>query len=232
MKRSVLLVAAVSLTLVLAGCTGSIPGTGGAAADTTTDGSDPGSGEDGGAGDGDVPGTVAGDGSWEPFRFDRPGTYTFDVFVEGEGEGSLVWDVEELSENEMTATVTYDVGDTRFEQTVTGDSDAVFGELLYTPAGALLLTTTMTPGSWYGDRDLSVGDGWSYQTSEGSGSFEVTGTDSVGGIACYTTEMIVDGTTLHEACIAPDHGIAPHSAYYNDDGTRSMEIRLVSYEAR
>jgi hypothetical protein len=101
---------------------------------------------------------------------------------------------------------------------------------MMTPAGGLLVLTLYTPMGWYGGYDLAVGNEWSITTEDGTAEFRVTGTGSYAGVQCYATEMTIDGTTQHEACLSPELGLAPYSAWYDEDGTLVMEIELVSYE--
>ncbi|MFW6376904.1 MAG: hypothetical protein ACOC0F_02915 [archaeon] len=150
--------------------------------------------------------------------------------MEDEGSGTLVWDVQRVSADQVTARIDYDVGGSSYESTITGTSDVARQQLLTTPAGALLVTTTFTPGLWYGGQELVVGNGWSYRTGEGSGSFQITEQRTVAGITCFATEMKIDGELRHEGCLSPDHGLAPYSAWYDDDGELLMEITLVDYE--
>jgi hypothetical protein len=245
-RRFLPLVAA--LLVALAGCATvtDLDGSDGGADDDDPDADDPGAddgdGDDaGGAGDGagdgdDDFGPGDGDetppsGTWEPFAFDRPGKYTFDVYSEEDGAGTLVYDVREIDDDTVTVAIDYETADSSYEQTITAAEDEVWGQLLFTPAGPLLFSTIYTPGLMFAGEELEVGDGWSYSDSSGSSSVRITGTTTVGGLACYTTEMKSDDTTVHESCLAPGHGVAPYSAYYDDDGTVTSRIELVSYEA-
>ncbi len=217
----------VVLTVLLAGCVGGV----GVDSDSTPTATPTSSGSNGGGGSGG--GGSSGDlepGSWEVLEFDQPATYTYDIFVEGEGEGSLVWDVQSVDGDTITVRTVYDLGGERFESTVTGTRETVQSQLYANPAGILLLTTMFTPSAWYAGQELEVGSGWSYQTAEGSASFEVTGVDTYAGVDCFASEMQVDGTVLYEGCFSPDLGLAPYTAYYNEDGSLSMEMVLVSYE--
>jgi hypothetical protein len=198
-------------------------------------GADDGDGSGGdGAGDSDFGPGDGGDtppaGTWGPFAFDRPGKYTFEVYSEPDGEGTLVYDVRELDDDTVTVAIDYETADTSYEQTITAAEDEVRGQLLFTPAGPPLFSTVYTPGLIFAGEELEVGDGWSYSDSSGSSSVRITGTTTVGGLACYTTEMKSDGMTVHESCLAPGHGVAPYSAYYDDEGAVTSRIELVSYE--
>ncbi|MFD1645620.1 hypothetical protein [Haloarchaeobius litoreus] len=223
-------VALVVLTVLLAGCVG-----GGVGVDSTETGTptSSGGGSGGGNGGGGGGGGGSGDlepGSWNVLEFDQPATYTYDIYVEEEGSGTLVWDVQEVDGDTITIRTVYELGEERYESTVTGTKETVQSQLYANPAGILLLTTMFTPSAWYGGQELEVGSGWSYQTQEGSASFEVTGVQTYAGVDCFYSEMIVDGTTLHEGCFSPDLGLAPYTAYYNEDGSLSMSMELVSYE--
>ncbi|MCT9097214.1 hypothetical protein [Haloarchaeobius sp. HME9146] len=222
--------------MVTAGCLSG--GTGGDADPTDTQspgdaGDGAGGSGDGDAGDGD---TGSGDssslqpGEWTVFDFDEPATYTYDVYMEGEGEGELIWDVQSVDGDTVTVRMVYDVAGERFDSTITGTKETVQSQLYTNPAGILLVTTMFTPATWYAGQDLSEGTKWSYTTQDGSASFAVTGTNTYANVECYTSEMTVDQQVLHEGCFAPQLGLAPYTAYYNEDGSLSMEMKLVSYE--
>ena len=220
----------VVLTVLLAGCVG-----GGnvddSATTVATTSSSAGSGGDGSSGSGG--GGSSADlepGTWSVLTFDRPATYTYDIFAEGDGEGSLVWDVQSVDGDTITVRTVYELGGERSESTITGSRETVQSQLYANPAGVLLLTTMFTPSAWYAGQELEVGSGWSYRTGEGSSSFEVTSIDTYAGVDCFASEMRVDGTVLYEGCFSPDLGLAPYTAYYNEDRSLSMEMVLVSYE--
>ncbi|WP_435364257.1 hypothetical protein [Haloarchaeobius sp. DYHT-AS-18] len=236
MNRRLVLAVVLSLCMVTAGCLSG--GTGGDADATDTqspgDAGDGAGGSGGGdAGDGDAGGS--GDssslqpGEWTVFDFDEPATYTYDVYMEGEGEGQLIWDIQSVDGDTVTVRMVYDVGDERYESTVSGTKETVQSQLYTNPAGILLVTTMFTPATWYAGQDLSEGTKWSYTTQDGSASFAVTGTSTYADVECYTSEMTVDQQVLHEGCFAPQLGLAPYTAYYNEDGSLSMEMKLVSY---
>ncbi|WP_435347487.1 hypothetical protein [Haloarchaeobius sp. HRN-SO-5] len=220
MTRRTVLTAMVVVCVLLAGCV-----SGGGDVPTTST-----AGSDGNGGDGSGDSSTLDGGSWALLEFDRPATYTYDVYVEGEGSGTLVWDVQEVDGDTVTVRTVYEMGDERYESTVTGTKETVEGQLYSTPAGILVVTTMFTPSTWYAGQDLRVGTQWSYQTAEGSASFEVTGVESYGDVDCYRSEMRVDGSVLYEGCFAPDLGLAAYTAYYDEDGSLSMEMELVSYE--
>jgi len=242
MRRRTFL-AAVSLSTLgsLAGCAGdgSDDGdTGGtdttSPPDTTPDGSSPGTTPAGGTPATTASGTTPSGGTPEPgtwtvFDFTRPGRWEYDVYLQDSGEGTVTLDVQSVSADSITVKVTTDLGEQQFQTTYTGPPESVRAQVLGNPAGVLLSTTMFAPAAWYAGRELTVGTQWSYTTSEGSASFAVTGTDSVAGVDCYRTRMQVDGTTVYESCLSPDHGLAPYTAWYAEDGTLEMEMRLRSY---
>ncbi|MFC7045547.1 hypothetical protein ACFQH6_09175 [Halobacteriaceae archaeon GCM10025711] len=216
----------VALLVVLAGCVGGAPADSGTATTTEAPTTEPGQTT---AATGDDDGMESGE--WALFDFDKPATYTYDVYIRDEGEGTLVWDVQSIDGDRATVRVVYEMAGERFESTMTGDKDTVTSQLFATPAGLVLVTTMFTPAAWYAGQELQVGNQWAYQTPKGSASFAVTGTDTIAGVDCFTTEMRVNGTVVHEAAVSPALGLAPHAAYYDEDGTLEMELRLVSYEA-
>lgn len=236
----VLVVAAV---LVLAGCTGGGPAADDATVETTTtapgggaqaDGGDGTGGDGADGGDGAGSADAAGDRTWEFMRFSEPARYTFELRSEEEpGVGTLVWDVTAIDGDAVTVTMTYEMGETRTETTVSGDSETVRSQLMMTPAGPFLIASWFSPmAGYYEDRELAVGEEWSYSTPRGSASFAVTGTETMAGVECYRSEMQVNGSVVYEGCFAPDLGVAPYTAYHDEDGTRVLAVELVAYERR
>lgn len=234
--RFVLVVAVLVLT---AGCL-----TGGGAAPESPDasaggdgasgdgaGGDSGSGDgasDGGSGD-DAPDSTDSAGEWEPFAFDQPARYEYEVFMEGDGTGTIVWDVQSVTDGEYTVTLVYEMGDERYESTATGTKDTVVQQFFTNPGGIVLVTTMSQPAVWYEGRELSTGTKWSYSTPQGSASFAITGTDTIAGVDCWRSEMKINDSVFHEACFSPDLGLAPYAAYYGEDGTLEMSLTLVDY---
>ncbi|WP_227131313.1 hypothetical protein [Halorubellus salinus] len=230
--RFVLVVAVLVLTAgCLTGGGGGAPETDGSSGDGASDGGD--SNDGGDSSDGDAPDSSDGDavsGEWEPFAFDTPARYEYAVFMEGDGEGAIVWDVESVDDGEYTVTLVYEMGDERYETTATGTKDTVVQQFFTNPGGIVLVTTMSQPAVWYEGRDLSTGTKWSYSTPQGSASFAVTGTDTIARVDCWTSEMRINDSVFHEACFSPDLGLAPYAAYYGEDGTLEMSLTLVSYE--
>ena len=239
--RFVLVVAVLVLTAgCLTGGGGATPttaGDGGGEGDadgagSDSDGGDEASDTDGGDGASDTDGDDTTDsdlaGEWEPFAFDQPARYEYEVFMQGDGTGSIVWDVRSVSDGEYTVDLVYEMAGERFETTATGTTDTVVQQLYANPGGIVLATTMYQPAAYYEGRDLSTGT--SYTTPEGSASFAITGSDSVGGVACSTSEMRIDDGVVHEACFSPSLGLAPFAAYYDEDGTLEMSLTLVAYE--
>lgn len=239
--RFVLVVVVLVLTAgCLTGGSGGVPESDGAGGDGGDGGAGDGDAGDGATGDGgdssdgDAPdssdGGEAASGEWEPFAFDTPARYEYDVFIEGDGEGTIVWDVESVDDGEYTVTLVYEMGDERYESTATGTKDTVVQQFFTNPGGIVLVTTMSQPAIWYEGRDLTTGTKWSYSTPQGSASFAVTGTDTYAGVDCWTSEMKINESVFHEACFSPDLGLAPYAAYYGEDGTLEMSLTLVSYE--
>lgn len=225
--RRVALAATLCFVVVLAGCGGgglpANPGNAPGGTDTTVDGGpeSPDGGSNGPSGD---------SGQWEPLQFDQEATYTYDVFLEGQGEGRLVWEVVDTSGEGATVSVHYELGETTYDATISGTRDDIRGQLAASPAGQFFLLGVFSPTlGYYENRELAVGNSWSVTTQDGSASFEVTSKDSYAGVECFASEMRVDGTLAHEGCFSPDVGLMPYTAYYDDTGTLQLEMTLVEY---
>ncbi|SER58249.1 hypothetical protein [Natrinema salaciae] len=202
----------------LSGCVG----------DTTT--GEPAADRGDGARDGDG-NTDTADAIWNPFEFDRPVTYTYEIYSTDDGSGTLVWDVTDVTDDGATVALQYDTAETQFETTVTGSKDDLQGQLLMTPAGPFIVATIFSPTmARYEGQTLTVGNEWSYSSPDGSMRFAITERDTIAGVDCYASVTEVDGSTVHEGCFSPELELAPYTVYYDDDGTRSVEMRLVSIE--
>ncbi|WP_254528185.1 hypothetical protein [Natrinema gelatinilyticum] len=193
-----------------------------------TDGGD--GGTDGGDGGTDG-GTGGADATWKPFEFARPVTYTYEVYSPDDGEGTLVWDVTDVTDAGATVSVRYDTTETQFETTVTGTKEDLQSQLIMTPAGPFVIATVFSPTmAQYEGRTLRVGNEWSYSSSDGSMRFEVTEQRSYAGVDCYVSVTEIDGNTVHEGCFSPELEMAPYTAYYDENGRRTYEMSLVSVE--
>ncbi|WP_254522400.1 hypothetical protein [Natrinema caseinilyticum] len=217
-RRRLLSTLGVATAGLLAGCSsdGDSP--------SDSSGSD---GGNGGTGDGDAD-TGA---TWKPFEFDRPITYTYDVYSPDDGEGTLVWDVTDVTDDGATVSVRYDTTETQFETTVSGTKADLQSQLIMTPAGPFIIATVFSPTmAQYEGRTLTVGNEWSYSSPDGSMRFEVTEQRSYAGVDCYASVTEIDGNTVHEGCFSPELEMAPYTAYYDEDGRRTYEMSLVSVE--
>ena len=186
---------------------------------------------DGGVGDGEGSGDgTDGSDTWVPGRFDRPGYYAFEVYNQQQGSGTLIWAVERVGEETATITVDYDHGDAQYRSTHTVDQDGAEQELATTPVWALLIHTMYAPElQQYSQESLEVGAGWSAPTGEGMLEYEITGTNTHAGLECYVSEVRLGGDLMRETCIAPDHGMALHTAVYDGDGEVAYSQTLTEY---
>ena len=216
-RRRCLRAIGASVLAVTAGCTDGLP--------------DDALPTDDGVGDGEGRGDGAdGSDTWVPGRFDRPGYYGFEVYNQQQGEGTLIWAVEHADEESATITIDYDHGDTQYRSTHTVDHDATEQELATTPVWILLAQTMYTPElEQYGQESLEVGAGWSVPTPEGEFRYEITGTNTHAGLECYVSEVRLGGDLMRETCIAPDHGMALHTAVYGDDEEVAYSQTLTEY---
>lgn len=220
--RTLLLVGLAAL-VVLAGCSnGSVGGDGGQPS--------PGDGSTGDGSSGGPAGELA-EAEWQAFEYDRPATYTYDVYMEGEGSGTIVWDVSDVTAGGATVSLSYDVGETSYETTVSGATTDIQSQLAFSPAGAFLMVSMFSPTIGYFEGEtLAVGNEWSVQTPDGSMRTAVTGVDAYAGVECFTASIEVDGEVVHDSCISPDIGLAPYVAYY-EDGEATVSMELVDFSA-
>lgn len=236
--------ALVVLTL-LAGCTGDDGDAADVAAadadESTTE--DANANDDNGGGDeasvssdgeeSDHAGTDASDSqmNWEPMRFSQAGTYTYDFYFEEEGEGTVVFSVTDLTDEQVTVHVDYQVGETSFDTTVTGAHDTVYGQLMASPASAFVFMTLFSPMiGYYQGETLEVGNQWTHMTEDGMATFEITEVRSYAGVDCHASEMRVDGDLWHDGCFAADHGSIIQSVYYDEaSGEVVGSIELTDY---
>ncbi|WP_049972335.1 hypothetical protein [Haladaptatus cibarius] len=220
---------AIVLAVVFAGCAGFGPSVPNAEDMNAGDGAgdEVGSGNGDGANDDETT-----DNSFQPFRFDRPGTYTFDVMDANEGTGKLVWDVQAIDGENVTLNSIFEFGGERHESSMTVNRDDAIIDLAFVPGGQYAVQTMYAGAmsSAYG-KDLRVGQSWSFTTQDGTMTYEVTEKRTYAGIECYYSEVRIDGSVVRDGCYSPDHGVAPYSAYYDESGKAVLEVKLVEYEA-
>ncbi|EMA52787.1 MULTISPECIES: hypothetical protein [Halococcus] len=179
-------------------------------------------------------GSAAGSEAFRFLAFEQPGTYTYEVTTGGaDGQkqsGEYVIDVVQAAEDQYEVQVSFSMGEMSNQQTFTGTRQAIQQQMLSSQVGAFLAPLATMTG-FYGGRPLQVGQSWSYSSQQGTVGFEVTGEDSYAGVDCFVPQASVNGTTVHEACVSPDRGLAPYTAYYDESGTLTFEMELTSYEA-
>ena len=229
--RRLILVAVVVMT-VLAGCTtASDPGgaAGGDGTDATTTaasgGSDTGDADDGGD---------ASAGSWDRFEFREGEYYEYEVYLEDEYDGgTLTWEVLDVSGDEVTVKTTFEAGDASASQTVTAPADEVYGRLMMPPFGTFVLLGVASPfAAFVEDEKLAVGEGWSYAGPDGSGSFRVDRVETHAGLECSVVELTSNETVVYETCVTGDAAMPGHVAVREEaTGEASLEMTLVEYHA-
>lgn len=242
LSTRVLLTLVVTLSIVLAGCTGttglSDVGDGGAG-----DADDSGPETDSSDGDSDVDVDSMLDGNSDAeddwFNLSEPGYYEFDLagMDKKTGEqvtGRLIYEIEAADGNEITTSVDYEFGDEQYQSVTTGPGDEVAGQLFLTPAHAPVLTLQSVSLLYYfemGFTDPSVGNRKQSTTDEGTQVTEVTEKRTYTGIECFFVETTIDGELSQQSCIrGSEGGIAPYAATYTDGGELELEIELVEHE--
>lgn len=240
MNRSTLLTVLVVLLVAVAGCSdgGQVANGGNGNGGSGNGGGNGGTGN-GGTGNGGMGGGnggMGGGGQLETgeinfFEFDSPGRYVFDVEMAGEGSGQVTWDIQSIDGDQLTVTVDYAVGETEYSSTVSGTKETIQGQLMMSPAGPFMMLGIFSPMfGYYEGQQLSVGKQWSFNSGRGSMSFEITGTDSYAGVDCYASELRINESVMHEACFAPNLGLAAYTAFYDEEtGSVDMRMELVEY---
>ncbi|MCU4800524.1 hypothetical protein OB920_09095 [Halobacteria archaeon HArc-gm2] len=253
--RGRLLVGAVAVLIVLAGCTGNGPPS--EAPVVSADGS---SGESAGAsgttvdeGDGTNEDTVA--AQWERFSFEEGEFYRYRVNDVRNGEtATLTWDVVAVDGSEVTADVTLDDGNRSYTRTVTGENATILWDLrnvdyesddadaAIRTVGYLTLGPFNAMTAYYEHRELEVGNSWRLSGTPEAGymTANVEGRNSYAGLECYETAIRVpDGEEWadsdsyeFESCITPDASLALRTAYYDgESGEKTVEIVLEEYRS-
>lgn len=240
MNRTVVLTVLLALTVALAGCGGDAVGNGANGnGGGNGNGNSGGNGDAGGNGDsagngdaGSGNGGGTGSGEIDFFEFDSPGTYVFDVEMDGD-TGEVTWDIQSIDGETLTVYVDYAVGEADFETTITGTREDIQGQLLFTPAGSFMMLAVFSPMyGYYDGEEMYVGKEWSFTAPDGSGSmsFEITETRTYAGVSCFASELRINDTTVQEACFSPDLGLAAYTAWYEEDtGDVEMRMELIEY---
>ena len=171
-------------------------------------------------------------GTSAPSPFETAGSYAYDLFLHGAGEGRMSWEVTELSDDDVAVAFDYELNSQGFETTVTGGTETVRDELLATPAypfvTAVLFSSVLPI---LGVEELSIGDQFSIPVPEGEGTVEITGQYTHAGIEGYTSVWRVDGERRYEDCVAPDLDLLLSATYYPPGSTVAfLWLGLVTYE--
>lgn len=227
-RRQFFQAVAAGASILVAGCVGGAGDDSGAGNGNGNGGDD---GDDGGGANGGGNANIdASNGEFTYFEFEAGERYEYDVFMEEDGEGSFVWDVQDVSENQMTINTVYDVGETYYESTITGDKDTIQGQVMMSPAGGFMAAVLFAPTwSYYQQGNLEVGNRWEVSGPEGSIVLETVGQEAYAGVECLSTELRRDGEVTSESCVNAQLGLAPYLAFYNDSGDLEVEMELTSY---
>ncbi len=225
-RRQFLQAVAVGGSILVAGCVGD-DGEGGNGDSNGDEDNSGGNGDNSGGGNANIDASNA---EFNHFEFEAGERYEYDVFMQGEGEGTLVWEVQDVSDNQMTIHTVYDVGETQYESTVTGDQDTIQGQVMMSPAGALMGAALFAP-TWrhYQQGNLEVGNRWEASGPDGSVVLETVGRETYSGVECFASELRKDGEVVHESCVNPQLGLGSYMAFYTDSGDLELEMELTSY---
>ncbi|WP_254536091.1 hypothetical protein [Halomarina litorea] len=197
----------------------------------------------GGAGD-DESGEGSGGGKVDDltlYRFERPETYTFET-VDGlaadGASGRLVVDVTEADGETASVDLTYEYGDQRFEDTVSGPVDEdLQADLMLSRAGGYFFSMGQTGIANYLQvrETVTVGDVW-----ETGGSnrlrVEITERATLAGVEGYrfVTSLVggEDEGVVSRGVYSPDLQVLPEFVMEGEEGETALSKTLVEYERR
>lgn len=170
--------------------------------------------------------------AWTLFQFEHPARYEYELRQSGEEPATIVLDVTDVSDEQVTVRTSYRSGDTTFNQTFSGTAEEVRSQLAQSPSGAVLISGLFNPalGGVEASGRFQVGATWEHTAEGQTLRYEVTGQDSYAGVDCYTMEVSTDDVTQGEFCVSPEHGLSAYVGIY-EDGTLQFEMELVEYEA-
>ncbi|WP_458207564.1 hypothetical protein [Haladaptatus sp. NG-SE-30] len=171
--------------------------------------------------------------AFTPFAFDHPATYTFEIRDQRERSGNLVWDVESIEGDRITMRIVFTFEGETQEKTMTFARDDAFAQVAFSPGGHYAMTTIFSSSmSSVYEKDLRVGQSWTAVSGEGTMRYDVVEKRNYAGVECYFSQIRMNGSVSMEGCYAPNHGVAPYGAYYDDSGTQLVEVKLASYERK
>lgn len=165
--------------------------------------------------------------------FDRSERYVYRVTDSLGTEGELTVDVTPLGNGSVTLDLRYSVGGNTVtpQFTFPADDGATVRDRTFEIQN-IALNKVVSPADVV-MADASGDEPWEVGASfEGFGrTTNVTGTDTIAGIECFTYEVRHDAYGLrHEGCVSPHLNIPVSSTGYRLDGEASGTTTLVSYE--
>lgn len=230
MNTRVLVVLLAALVL-LAGCSGGSNDGGATTGDATADDAA------GTSGGGDETASGSGGESGEAellqLQFDRVERYEYETEAYGNA-GTLVLDVESVTDGTATVRIDYDLGaqeTTRTYEVPAGDREAfVRAAQRETYPGAILILQSNDATITFVENDLEWAVGSVYDSQLLEGNISVTGRDTIAGVDCFTYETVADGHLIQDGCISPDHEVAIQMTQYGAEGSIRTQLTLTDYQ--
>jgi hypothetical protein len=248
MKRTIIVVA-VALLTVLAGCSG----VGGGGADPAAgESGDSDSGESAGGDSSGDSGTDAIADSTEAdsssgssadagsaselrmFQFDQVERYEYRVSSFG-NEGDIVVSVESVTDGTARVRIEFTMAgqdtQTRTYEVPAGDADEFIVEAqAETYAGAVFILQSEDATSSFIANDIEWAVGNTYEDETMDGNISVTGRETIAGVECLTYETYISDTLIQEGCVTADLELAVSMTQYLSDGTVRSSLTLTNYE--
>lgn len=174
-------------------------------------------------------------------RFKRPETYTFETVDSFGDAGRLVVDVVEATESgEITLKLHYEVERSTFDDTIQYDlsSTSYWAKILASDAGGSYLSSSSRLGliTYYTSThaQITVGDVYIPKALSGTYKAEITGTDTIAGVKCYTFTVVFgrgEDKYVDKGCMALSLELLPHIV--NKKGCElQQKMTLVEYEQK
>jgi hypothetical protein len=185
------------------------------------------------------------------FGFDQPATYIYEITVsqnvpnaDQPAHGRLVVAIEEVSGDMVTLTTRYEVGDETIERTFSGSQQEVAAEFgTFTPStnASLVMRTlraqttlaiTLGHSLYLVEHGFPASEALSrFGEENNTVTYDAAGTDSYAGVTCSVTVFSVNGSLTAESCVSTDLGLPVYVVLYGENGTPSVRVELVEYDA-
>ncbi len=169
--------------------------------------------------------------SWTPYSFDNV-YYKYSI-SSSQGDGYAIWDVTDVSGDEITVSIDIEVGQYSATGTVTGEKDKIHVSATSPVLSSLLSQSFYAP--WmtnFAGGNLIDGNSWSVTYDGTEYTAEVDGTETYVGQEGYVVKVIIDGDTEFKGVVSENMGF-PLYVKAGDPGTDEdwIEAELVDFSS-